>query len=131
VQVDSDGGFAWDAEWEAAFTRVAGRVFVPPILRKLVLNRNPSQVLEWASRITEWEFTHVVAAHFSGRVEVRPDVVRRAFAFLEANPALNGGGEEDVEGKEEEGEDQSTLLNAVNRFLVDYGLAEGSSGGRK
>eukprot|EP00873_Tetraselmis_striata_P034461 jgi/Tetstr1/454725/TSEL_041611.t1 len=111
VQVDSDGGFAWDSRWEAAFRAVSGRVLVPPILRRLVLSRYPQQVLSWAEDVTRWPFTHVVAAHFSARVAVDPPAVRRAFAFLDT-------------GLDDDGEDQSSLLNDVNKFLVEYGLAE-------
>ena len=68
VQIEPDGGFAWQEGWRDAFASVAGRVIVPPILRKLVLNRIPEQVQSRVAEIAEWDIQYVMAAHFSARV---------------------------------------------------------------
>jgi hypothetical protein len=47
---------------------VAGRVIVPPILRKLVLNRIPEEAKSKVNDICQWDIQFMMAAHFSARV---------------------------------------------------------------
>jgi len=83
VFVGVDGAFSWRDDWREAFAAVSNRVLVPPVLRKLILNRDPRRVLEWADDVAATGgFTHIVAAHFSGRAPLTPD------AFLEARRGL-------------------------------------------
>lgn len=80
VQVDEDGGFEWQRGWEVAFQSISDRVIVPPILRKLVLNRYPAQVLSWVETVAAWDFLHVVSAHFSAQVPLTSDEFRKVTA---------------------------------------------------
>ena len=77
--------FQWESHWQESFQtlRQGGRLFVAPVLQKLILNRNPQQVLDWADQVAQWDFTQVIPAHFDAPVAASPAEFRQAFEFLQ------------------------------------------------
>ena len=72
-----------------------GKLLCAPILRKLIFNREPKQVLDWANKVSQWPIKRIIPAHFSNNLQADGKAFRRAFSFLESNnntPAtLNNG----------------------------------------
>ena len=62
------------------------QLLVAPILQKLILNREPSRVLQWADRVSDMgTIKRIIPAHFENNLR-GPDLglsFRRAFSFLE------------------------------------------------
>ncbi len=77
--------FQWKEHWLQSFEtlRNGGKLFVAPVLQKLILNRAPKQVLDWADRVARWNFTQIIPAHFDAPVATTPQAFRQAFEFLE------------------------------------------------
>ena len=86
--------FRWQPDWAHSFAAVQGegRLFVAPILQTLILNRGPSETINWANLVASWEFRWLIPCHFSAPVKTNPQDFRRAFTFLEKQPALVGHG---------------------------------------
>jgi len=82
--------FQWKAHWQESFNQLRndGKLFVAPVLQKLILNRNPKQVLDWANLVASWQFTQVIPAHFDAPVKTTPAKFRQAFDFLEQQSRL-------------------------------------------
>lgn len=80
--------FRWSANWERSFEalRGDGRLFVAPILQRLILNRIPKDAIAWADRVASWNFERVIPCHFDSPVQATPSQFRQAFAFLERQP---------------------------------------------
>jgi hypothetical protein len=81
--------FAWQPGWEDSFhaLRGGGRLFVAPVLQRLILNRQPELVLDWADRVMRWPFRRVIPCHYEAPLAIAPREFRAAFTFLEADPA--------------------------------------------
>jgi Domain of unknown function (DUF4336) len=77
--------FAWKASWHQSFEalRGNGRLFVAPILQRLILNRNPAEAIAWADRVAGWDFQRIIPCHFAAPLDVAPSQFRQAFTFLE------------------------------------------------
>ncbi|EED94657.1 predicted protein, partial [Thalassiosira pseudonana CCMP1335] len=57
-----------------------GKLFCPPILTKLILDREPQKTLDWVDRITRrFEFTHIIPGHLNNYVKANPKEFSRAF----------------------------------------------------
>lgn len=65
-----------------------GKLFCPPILTKLILDREPIRTLEWVDRITTRfnKFTHVIPGHLNNYVKASPKEFSEAFDPLRSNP---------------------------------------------
>jgi len=64
-----------------------GKLFCPPILTKLILDREPKKTLEWVDRITRrFDFTHVIPGHLNNYVKADKKEFGRAFDPLRSNP---------------------------------------------
>jgi len=42
---------------------VRGGLLVAPILQKLILNRNPVEVLDFADKVAQWDIERIIPAH--------------------------------------------------------------------
>lgn len=102
-------------------------------------------MVAWADRVSSWDFTQLVPAHFAGPVPVTPGEFRRAFTFLESCPPPPtaappadgwmqrlrrrlGGDSSDSDAQSEElpvlGLDVDLeFLKSVNTFITEKGLA--------
>jgi hypothetical protein len=80
--------YTWSADWQQSFDalRGNGRLFVAPILQRLILNRAPEETIAWANRVASWNFERVIPCHFDCPIEATPQDFRQAFAFLERQP---------------------------------------------
>jgi hypothetical protein len=64
-----------------------GKLFCPPILTKLILDREPVKTLEWVDRITKrFGFTHVIPGHLNNYVKASPKEFKEAFDPLRSRP---------------------------------------------
>lgn len=81
--------FRWKQNWHKCFEalRGDGRLFVAPILQKLILNRAPRETIDWANQVANWNFERIVPCHFDSPIEADSSQFRQAFAFLEKKPA--------------------------------------------
>jgi hypothetical protein len=85
--------FRWQPHWQQSFQalRGNGRLLVAPILQQLILNRAPSQVLDWVKQVSQWEFQQIIPCHLDAPLSATPQQFQHAFAFLAlgatANPA--------------------------------------------
>ncbi|MBD3880420.1 DUF4336 domain-containing protein [Phormidium tenue FACHB-886] len=77
--------FRWKAGWQRSFAalRGGGRLFVAPVLQRLILNRDPREVITWADKVASWGFQRIIPCHFDAPLDATPDQFRQAFAFLE------------------------------------------------
>jgi Domain of unknown function (DUF4336) len=76
--------FQWQADWQQGFTdlRDQGRLLVAPILRTLILNRAPTQTIDWVDRVAQWDFQQIIPCHFDAPIAATPQEFRAAFQFL-------------------------------------------------
>jgi len=74
----------WARDDRPSFKALQGGLLVAPILRELIFNRYPDQVLDWADDVAQWPFTRIIPCHLSNDIKAGPKDFRRAFEFLEA-----------------------------------------------
>jgi hypothetical protein len=81
--------FEWQADWQQSFAalRGEGRLFVAPILQRLILNRDPQRAIAWADRVAQWDFAQVITCHMDAPIVAGSMEFRTAFSFLEKSPA--------------------------------------------
>jgi Domain of unknown function (DUF4336) len=79
--------FQWQANWQQGFTdlRDQGRLLVAPILQTLILNRAPTQTIDWVDRVAQWDFQQIISCHFDAPIAATPQEFRAAFQFLSHN----------------------------------------------
>jgi hypothetical protein len=64
-----------------------GEIFCPPILTKLILDREPDRVLNWVDRVcTRFKFNRIIPGHLNNDVKATPDQFRAAFDVLSSKP---------------------------------------------
>ncbi|KAL9178424.1 hypothetical protein ACHAXT_003754 [Thalassiosira profunda] len=81
----SKGSKADEANFDAISQN--GKLFCPPILTKLILDREPQKTLEWADRVAErFDFEHVIGGHLNNYVKANKKEFREAFDPLRSNP---------------------------------------------
>lgn len=81
-----DGGlypWEWIEDDKPNFKSLQGGLLVAPILQKLILNRNPEIVLEWADKVSKWPIKRIIPCHFSNNLKASSADFRKAFEFLE------------------------------------------------
>lgn len=85
--------FKWRADWQRSFETLQGngRIFVAPVLQSLILNRAPRETINWADKISKWDFNWIIPCHFDAPIKATPEQFRQAFAFLEKHPAFSAG----------------------------------------
>ncbi len=83
--------FRWRADWQQGFTdlRDNGRLLVAPILQTLILNRAPTQTIDWVDRVAQWDFGQIIPCHFDAPIAATPQEFRTAFNFLERHAATD------------------------------------------
>ena len=110
-----DGGlypWEWVEDDQPNFRKLQGGLLVAPILQKLILNREPQKVLDWADRVSAWPFKRIIPAHLSNDLKADGKAFRRAFSFLEqAGSGAPTGDRRDVE-----------LLANASRTLTEQGV---------
>ena len=91
-----------------------GEIFCPPILTKLILDREPVKTLEWVDRVaTRFDFERIIPCHLNNNVKATPAQFRAAFEVL-------GGS---VQGQRPLAEDLA-LLQKASDLLTDVGVVD-------
>ncbi|PZO45541.1 MAG: hypothetical protein DCF17_01015 [Shackletoniella antarctica] len=82
--------FRWRPDWPQSFAALhnGGQLQVAPILKTLIFNRGPEEVLAWAKAVATWPFERIVPAHLEAPIVATPEQFLRAFDFLRADLAL-------------------------------------------
>ncbi|MEA5552890.1 DUF4336 domain-containing protein [Anabaena cylindrica UHCC 0172] len=82
--------FRWQNNWQKSFDALCGnsRPFVAPILQILILPQAPKLVLDWADKVSSWDFEQIISCHFDSPIKASPQQFRQAFTFLEKEPLL-------------------------------------------
>lgn len=64
-----------------------GALFCPPILTKLILDREPEKTLEWVDRVSaRFPFERIIPGHLNNNVKAGPKEFRAAFDPLRNDP---------------------------------------------
>lgn len=94
-----------------------GKLFCPPILTKLILDREPVKTLEWVDRITKrFDFTHVIPGHLNNYVKADKKEFQKAFDPLRSKP---------LEGKvypQRALAEDLALLQEASDLLTEFGV---------
>ncbi|MBD1823449.1 DUF4336 domain-containing protein [Cyanobacteria bacterium FACHB-DQ100] len=78
--------FHWKAGWQRSFEALRKhRLIVAPILQRLILNREPQIVIDWAEKVASWDFERVIPCHLEAPIAADAKEFRAAFNFLEKN----------------------------------------------
>jgi len=87
INPDFAGIYPWDwvGDDVSSFKALQGGLLVAPILQKLILNRNPIEVLDFANRVSKWDIARIIPAHFKNNLQYDGKSYRQAFSFLEAS----------------------------------------------
>lgn len=87
----------WRDDWRRSFEalRGNGRMFVAPILQRLILNRDSQLTLDWADTVAQWDFERIIPCHLDSPIATTPTEFRQAFDFLAAGTAGGALPEED------------------------------------
>ena len=98
-----------------------GQLFCPPILTKLILDREPQKTLEWVDRIANrFDFERVVPCHLNNNVKATPAEFREAFAVLGNDPKSG-----QLKPNRPLAEDLA-LLQKASDLLTDFGVVGNS-----
>jgi len=81
--------FRWQPNWSASFQALhnQGKLSVAPILKTLIFNRGPQEVLTWAKQVATWQFERVIPAHLDAPIAANPAQFLAAFDFLQPSLA--------------------------------------------
>jgi len=92
INSDFAGVYPWDwvGDDVASFKALQGGLLVAPILQKLILNRNPIETLDFAEKVSKWDFKRIIPAHFKNDLKYDGKAYRKAFSFLEAGGVRKG-----------------------------------------
>ena len=85
--------FKWQSDWKRSFEalRGEGRLLVAPVLQTLILNRAPKETIDWADKVSSWDFQIIIPCHFDSPIKAAPHQFRQAFSFLEKQSAVSTG----------------------------------------
>jgi hypothetical protein len=77
--------WTWARDDKASFNAIANGLLVAPILQKLILNRNPIEVLDFADKVAQWPIERIIPAHLKNNLKFSGKDYRKAFSFLDAS----------------------------------------------
>lgn len=82
--------FDWAADWQVSFQALHqdGQLQVAPILRQLILNRDPAAVRQWCDRMAQWNFAQIIPCHFTAPIAADGMSFQQAFTFLHQDDVL-------------------------------------------
>ncbi|WP_059000824.1 DUF4336 domain-containing protein [Leptolyngbya sp. NIES-2104] len=76
--------FHWKLGWQRSFEALRKhRLIVAPILQRLILNREPQIVIDWAEKVASWDFERIIPCHLDAPIDANSQEFRAAFSFLE------------------------------------------------
>jgi hypothetical protein len=103
--------WAWSQSEVPNFNSFKGYLLVAPILRELLLNREPEVVLDWVARVSRWNFKRIIPCHFENNVKTTNKEFYEAFNFL------RGAKEKKVPNP-----DDCSLLSKASTLLQSLGI---------
>lgn len=77
--------WSWVVNEEKNFKALQKGLLVAPILRKLILDREPERVLQWANQVSKWNIKRIIPSHLENNIKANGKEFREAFNFLENN----------------------------------------------
>jgi len=84
--------WSWQEKGEEKnFAALQKGLLVAPILRKLILNREPQRVLRWVDTISTWQFKRIIPSHFENDIAATGKDVRLAYQFLRGEAKVAAG----------------------------------------
>ena len=90
----SSGLYPWTWEptgEEKNFQALQNGLLVAPILRKLILNREPAVVLRWVETLAQWGFKRIIPSHFENDIAATGKDFKLAYQFLMPSSSNNRG----------------------------------------
>jgi len=97
-----------------------GKLFCPPILTKLILDREPDRTMEWVDRIVQrFDFDHVIPGHLNNYVKADGNEFRMSFDVLlrdSNNDSVASVSQQQRDGKSDE---RSAYYNTQQRVLPE------------
>lgn len=111
--------FHWTSDWERSFEalRCDGRLLVAPILQTLILNRAPQETLDWAYRVSCWNFKRIIPCHFDAPLDVDGAQFLEAFSFLNPDSTAAASGRNWTALA-----DDFEVLNSIDQGLTRRGI---------
>jgi len=86
--------WCWEGDDKTSFKALTGEgsggLLVAPILRQLILNRNPVETREFVDIVAKWNFKTIVPAHLKETLEFTGKDFKDAFGFLTASGMKKG-----------------------------------------
>jgi hypothetical protein len=90
--------FQWKNGWQRSFEALrSSKLIVAPILQTLILNRAPKTVIDWANRVSSWNFERLISCHLDAPIDATSEEFRQAFGFLEKQSQSRALPEEDFQ----------------------------------
>ena len=77
--------WSWKESEMENFKALQSGLLVAPILSKLIFDREPERVVEWANVVSKWPIKRIIPCHFENNIRATGADFRKAFAFLEPN----------------------------------------------
>lgn len=74
--------WSWVKSETPNFKALQGGLLVAPILKELILNREPSVVRQWVDRISAWPIRRIVPSHLENNIAASGKDIRAAFDFV-------------------------------------------------
>lgn len=93
-----------------------GKLFCPPILTKLILDREPEKTLEWVNRVSQYDFERIIPSHLNNNVKAGPEEFRTAFDVLRNDPKSG------IKYKPRPLEEDLALLQKASDILTDFNI---------
>lgn len=95
-----------------------GKIFCPPILTKLILDREPEKTLLWRDRICDrFDFVRIIPSHLNNNIKATKADFKEAFEVLANNPKTG----KPVVTQRPLAEDLA-LLQTASDILTKYGI---------
>ena len=88
-------------------------ILVAPILREIILNREPDKVLDWVDKIcSSWDFNRIIPGHLENNIRANNKEFRNAFRFLGKRNKL-----ENRDGVNSDRKESKSLVNFVENII--------------
>jgi hypothetical protein len=99
-----------------------GALFCPPILTKLILDREPDRILAWVDKVCErFPFERVISCHLNNNVKATPKDFRAAFDVLRKSRGRPVGASSSIASQRPLAEDLA-LLQKASDLLTKFGV---------
>ena len=110
--------WSWEQSEQKNFNSLQGGLLVPPILQKLILNREPTVVLEWVDKICKWPFERIITSHIGNDIKANNKDFNQAFSFLR----LDKKGDIYDKNIPKPQDADLFLLNTLSDIFTKYGI---------